>query len=208
MTCHRFWRRFWGSEEGSSVTEFAFAAPIIFLTVAGIIDLMMVLFVISLMEGGLQSASRLGRTGFQPVGISREDAIRQEIADATIGLVDMDEISITTSVYPCFDSIGKPEPYVDDTPANGSYDPGEDFTDVNGNTTWDSDMAAAGLGGPGSIVLYEVFYEWGALTPLMGKFFGPDGKIPLSVSVAVRNEPYGDPAEVLSGPAGPGTTGC
>ena len=208
MTGHRFWRRFLGSEEGNSVTEFAFAAPIIFLVVSGIIDFMMVLFVISLMEGGLQSGSRLGRTGFQPVGISRIDAVRQEIEDATIGLVNVAELTITTRVYPCFDSIDKPEPYVDNNPANGSYDMGEEFTDVNGNTIWDPDMAAAGLGGPGAVVLYEVFYDWAALTPLVGNFFGADGKIPLSVSVAVRNEPYGDPAPVVTGPAGPGTTGC
>ncbi len=208
MTDHRFWRPFLRSEDGSSLVEFAFVAPIIFLAIAGIIDLMMVLFVTSLMEGGLQSASRLGRTGFQPAGITREDAILQEVNDATVGLLDTNELTITTSVYPCFDAIGQPEPYVDDNPANGSYDPGEAFTDVNGNLLWDSDMAASGLGGPGSIVLYEVFYDWAALTPIMGQFFGPGGKIPLSVSLAVRNEPFGTPAVLLTGPAGPGTTGC
>ncbi len=207
MILRTLWRRLMRSDDGSSAIEFAFAAPIVILGIAGIIDLMMVLFVTSLMEGGLQNASRIGRTGFQPVGMTRTDAIRQEIQDATIGLVDIDNVTITTSVYPCFDSIGQPEPYVDDND-NGSYDNGEPYTDVNGNTSWDSDMAATGLGGPGSIVLYQVFYDWSALTPLIGNIFGPDGTIPLSVSVAVRNEPFGTPGVVLSGPAGPGTTGC
>ncbi len=207
MNIRCFWRRLLRSDNGSSLTEFAFAAPIVFLAVAGIIDLMMVLFVTSLMEGGLQNASRLGRTGFQPAGITRTDAIRQEIQDATIGLVDINNVTITTAVYPCFDSIGQPEPYVDDND-NGSYDPGEPYTDVNGNLSWDPDMAASGLGGPGSIVLYQVFYNWAGLTPMVGRIFGPDGTIPLSVSVAVRNEPFGTPAAVLSGPAGAGTTGC
>jgi Flp pilus assembly protein TadG len=187
--------------------EFAFTAPILFLMIAGIIDLMMVLVVTSLMEGGLQTASRIGRTGFQPTGITRLEAVRQAVADATIGLVDMNDIVINTRVYPCFDSVGEPEPFADDN-ANGSYDPGEGYTDVNGNSQWDPDMAAAGLGGPGSVVMYDIAYEWSALTPLIGKIFGPDGKIPLSVSVAVRNEPFGSPAPVVSGPAGPGTTGC
>lgn len=210
MTARRLWRRFKGfkgAEEGASAMEFAFAAPIVFLAVAGIIDLMMVLFVTSLMEGGLQSASRLGRTGFQPVGITREDAVRQAVADATIGLVDMNDLTITTSVYPCFDSIGQPEPFVDAN-TNGTYDTGETYTDVNGNSAWDSDMAASGLGGPGSIVLYEIAYEWSALTPLVGHIFGPNGKIPMSTSVAVRNEPFGSPAPLVTGPAGSGTTGC
>ena len=207
MTARWLWRRFWKGEDGASAMEFAFAAPVVFLAVAGIIDLMMVLFVTSLMEGGLQSASRLGRTGFQPVGITREQAVIQAVADATIGLVDPNELTITTSVYPCFDSIGQPEPYVDAN-TNGSYDAGETFTDVNGNTVWDADMAASGLGGPGSVVLYEVSYDWAALTPLLGKIFGPNGKIPIQVSVAVRNEPFGSPAPLVTGPAGSGTTGC
>lgn len=207
MFARRFWRRLTKSEEGASAMEFAFAAPIVFLGIAGIIDLMMVLLVTSLMEGGLQSASRVGRTGFQPAGVTREDAVRQAVADATIGLVDMDQITINTSVYPCFDSIGQPEPFVDDND-NDTFDAGEQYTDVNGNGEWDSDMAAAGLGGPGSVVLYEVSYNWAALTPLVGRIFGPDGTIPLSVSVAVRNEPFGSPAAPVTGPAGSGTTGC
>ena len=207
MSARRLWRRFLSSDEGSSLTEFAFAAPIVFLAIAGIIDLMMVLLVTSLMEGGLQTASRIGRTGFQPVGVTREDAVRQAVADATIGLVDISQVTINTSVYPCFDSIGQPEPYVDAN-SSGSYDAGEDYTDVNGNTVWDADMKATGLGGPGSVVLYEIFYEWSALTPMVGKIFGPNGKIPLSVSVAVRNEPFGSPAPVAVGPGGPATTGC
>ncbi len=207
MTARRHWRRYWKCEKGASAMEFAFAAPVVFLAVAGIIDLMMVLFVTSLMEGGLQSASRLGRTGFQPVGITREEAVIQEVADATIGLVDPSELTITTSVYPCFDSIGQPEPYVDAND-NDAYDAGETYTDVNGNSVWDPDMAAAGLGGPGSVVLYEVSTEWSALTPLIGKIFGPNGKIPMKVSVAVRNEPFGSPAPLVTGPAGSGTTGC
>lgn len=207
MTARRLWRRYKKCEDGASAMEFAFAAPIVFFAVAGIIDLMMVLFVTSLLEGGLQSASRLGRTGFQPTGITREQAVLDTVADATIGLVDPNDMTITTSVYPCFDSIGQPEPYVDAN-TNGSYDGGETFTDVNGNTVWDADMAATGLGGPGSVVLYEISYEWAALTPLLGKIFGPNGKIPMSVSVAVRNEPFGSPAPLVTGPAGSGTTGC
>ena len=207
MVVRRIWHRFAASQKGSSITEFAFAAPIVLLAVAGVIDLMMVLLVTSLMEGGLQSASRLGRTGFQPVGMTREDAVRQEVADATIGLLNMNDITIDTSVYPCFDSIGQPEPYVDDN-SNGAYDAGEQYTDVNGNSQWDPDMAAAGLGGPGSVVLYQVSYDWSALTPLVGNIFGPNGKIPLSVSVAVRNEPFGSPAAPVTGPGGSGTTGC
>jgi Flp pilus assembly protein TadG len=208
MIARRPWRHIISCIRGSSALEFAFVAPIVFLAITGIIDFMMVMFVSALMEGGLLDASRLGRTGFVPATETREQAIRDRIASATIGLIDMSKVTINTTVYPCFDAIGEPEPYDDDHPANGTYDAGEVYTDVNGNGQWDPDMGSTGLGGPGSIVLYEVQYNWAALTPLIGHFFGPNGTIPLSVSVAVRNEPFGNPAAVVSGPAGTGTTGC
>lgn len=55
------------------------------------------------------------------------------------------------TVRPSFGDVGKPEPYVDSSPGNGAYDAGEDFTDINGNGQWDSDMGQAGLGGPATV---------------------------------------------------------
>jgi hypothetical protein len=51
-------------------------------------------------------------------------------------------------------------------------------------------MGAAGLGGPGDVVLYPVSFDWSLLTPLMAPLAGADGKLRLSASIAVRNEPY------------------
>lgn len=191
--------RFLRCRNGSSFIEFGLVAPAIFLGIAGIIDFMMVMFVTSLVEGGLQDASRLGRTGYQPSGLSREAAIRQSIADATIGLVDMTEVQITYTVYPGFDVVGQPEPYDDTAPANGAYDAGEPFNDINGNGVWDADMGVSGLGEPGDVVLYQVSYAWTPLTPLIVPFFGPTGKAPISASVAVRNEPWGSPPPPVAG---------
>lgn len=192
-------RRFLKCRDGSSFVEFALVAPAVLLGIAGVIDFMMVMFVTSLVEGGLQDASRLGRTGYQPAGVSREDAIRASVADATIGLVDMNDVQITYTIYPGFDLVGQPEPYEDIAPANGAYDTGEPFNDVNGNGVWDADMGVAGLGEPGDVVLYRVYYEWQALTPLVAPFFGPDGKAPIAASIAVRNEPWGTPPPPAGG---------
>ena len=104
---------------------------------------------------------------------------------------------------PSFGDIGQPEPYTD-TNTNGSYDLGEPFTDINGNGQWDADMGAAGLGGPGEIVLYKLEYDLPTMTSLLSNVIGgSDGKITLKASVAVRNEPY--PA-ATSGTGGTGGT--
>lgn len=193
------WSRFLRCERGISALEFGFVAPVILLTITGIVDLMMVMFVTSLMEGGLRDASRLGRTGLQPVNMSREEAMTQKIAQATLGLIDMEDVQIETKVYQSFDQIQQPEPFEDDNPANGIYDIGEAFTDVNGNGLWDSDMGATGLGGPGEVVLYQINYDWHLLTPMLPAILGNGGIFSLKASVAVRNEPWEDPNPPLGG---------
>lgn len=190
--------RLWRRDEGTTALEFALVAPVLITTVVGIMEISMILIVSALIEGGLRDAARFGITGYVPQGTTREDKIKSIIADATIGLVDMSKVEVQTLVYPSFADIGKPEPYTD-TNGNGQYDIGEPFTDINGNGQWDPDMGAAGLGGPGDVVLYKVRYKLPTLTLLLVPVIGgDDGKINLSASIAVRNEPY---------PTNTGTTG-
>lgn len=185
-----FFSRLWRRNEGVALVEFAFVAPILLLTIVGIMEVAMVLIVSSLIEGGLRDAARFGITGFVPQGMTREQQITSIIGDATIGLVKMSDIDIQTLVYPSFAQVGQPEPFTD-TNGNGAYDAGEPYTDINGNGQWDADMGAAGAGGPGDIVLYKVKYNLPMMTPLLSSVLGgADGKVQLSASIAVRNEPY------------------
>lgn len=185
-----FFSRLWRRNEGAAAVEFAFVAPILLLTVVGIMEVAMVLIVSSLIEGGLRDAARFGITGFVPQGMTREQQITSIIGDATVGLVDMNDIDIQTLVYPSFAQVGQPEPFTD-TNGNGTYDAGEPYTDINGNGQWDADMGAAGVGGPGDIVLYKVKYDLPMMMPLLSTVLGgADGKIQLNASIAVRNEPY------------------
>ncbi|MDJ0951548.1 MAG: pilus assembly protein [Alphaproteobacteria bacterium] len=192
-------RRALGCRKGVSSTEFILVAPFVFLLITGVIDLMLVMFVNSLMEGGLRDASRLGRTGFEPAAISREEAIAEMVSNATIGLVDMNEVQIAYTIYPSFEDIGKPEPFEDQDPFNETYDLGEPFTDTNGNGQWDADMGAAGLGGPGDVVLYQISYDWTLLTPLLPQLLTGGSTVSLAASVAVRNEPWATPPPPLGG---------
>tara|TARA_R110000868_G_scaffold266660_1_gene525980 strand:+ start:19981 stop:20679 length:699 start_codon:yes stop_codon:yes gene_type:complete len=187
------WRRLRQCRRGVTAIEFAVVAPAVFLTVAGVIELALVMFVSTLSEGGLREASRFSITGFIPPGMTREERILQILGEHTIGLVDMDEATVEYKVYPSFDDIGKPEPFTDNAPANGSYDAGEAFQDINGNGQWDSDMGAAGLGGPGDIVLYTIEFDWELMTPLVSPFVGTNGKLTMKSSVAVKNEPFDVP---------------
>jgi Flp pilus assembly protein TadG len=187
MNCAHFLRRLGLDRRGVAALEFAFAAPVVFMAVAGLIEFAMVLFVSTLMEGGIRDASRYGITGYVPPGVTREDQIRNIIAKATIGLIDIAAAQLETKVYPSFNDVGKPEPLTD-TNGNGHWDVGENYTDTNGNGQWDKDMGVAGLGGPNDIVLYKISADWHILTPILRPIIGDTMR--LSASVAVRNEPY------------------
>jgi len=184
----------WRDRRGASAVEFAIMGPVLILVVTGIMEVSMVLAVSSLLEGGLRDAARFGITGYVPPGSTREEQIKSIIGNATVGLVDMTKAEIQTLVYPSFGDIGQPEPW-DDQNSNGVYDLGEPFTDINSNGVWDPDMGAAGLGGPGEIVLYKIKYDLGLMTPLMRPIMGgSDGNVTLRASIAVRNEPYPETA--------------
>lgn len=177
----------------AAAIELAFAAPVLFVAIAGVFEIAMVMFVVTLMEGGLREAARFGITGYVPQGVTREQRILGLIEENSIGLINAANIDIVYKIYPSFGDVGKPEPFTDSDPANGSYDPGEAFVDVNGNGQWDADMGLAGLGGPGDVVLYTITTDWTLLTPLIAPLMGTDGVMQLEASVAVRNEPFPTP---------------
>jgi hypothetical protein len=83
--------------------------------------------------------------------------------------------------------VGQPEPFTDEN-GNDAYDAGEPYTDSNGNGGWDDDMGAAGLGGPGDVVVYSMSYDWPIMIPLFQPIFGDH--VTLQANIAVRNEPF------------------
>lgn len=171
---------------GASAVEFALILPVLLLFVFGSIETAIVLFIRSSMESAVLEASRYGITGGKD-GMSRAERVMQILGERTYGLLDPDTVRLETLIYDDFDDVGKPEPFVD---ANGSrfYEPGESFTDVNGNGTWDPDMGKAGLGGRNAVVVYRLSYAWGIVTPMVREAVG--GSVMNVASVAVRNEPF------------------
>ena len=180
--------------DGSTVLEFAFVAPVLILLLVGSMEVGMIFFASSLLEGGLREASRFGLTGAPPASGTRESHIADVVNQNGAGVIQVDDSNITTLVYPNFTSIGEPEPYTD-TNGNSVHDAGEPFTDINCNFQWDPDMGKSGLGHGGEVVQYTVSYDLAIMTGFLAPLLGSDGKLPLSASVVVRNEPFdeGDP---------------
>ncbi|TNE60954.1 MAG: pilus assembly protein [Alphaproteobacteria bacterium] len=180
------WRRFRRNDAGATVVEFAIGLPVVLSLVVGILEISNYFFLSAAIENAVLRASRFGITGATDDGTTRADQVRAIIEEYTFGRVDMDKVQIETLVYEQFADIGEPEPYTDSNDS-GSYEEGEPFSDVNGNGVWDDDMATAGLGNSGDIVLYRVSYAAPSLT---GVLDWASESINLTATVAVRNEPY------------------
>ena len=172
---------------GKAIVEFALVAPIFLGITLSIFEFSGIMFVQTLLEGGAREASRYGLTGQQPDGISRETMILQIVSENSFGIIDVDDLEMTTLVYDNFGEVGQPEPFTDEN-GNDAWDEGEPYVDVNGNGSWDDDMGAAGLGGPGDVVVYRMSYDWPIMIPLFQPFFGDH--VTLQANIAVRNEPF------------------
>ncbi len=178
------------ANDGVAAVEFAMIAPVLLLMIFGILELSMMAYATSVIEGATSTSSRLAKTGFTDGAQSREDMIFKMIKDHSSLLVDVSKIEITAKSYGSFTNIGKPEPFTD-VNGNSVWDIGEPFSDVNGNGQWDFDMGVAGLGGANDIVLYRVTYPWQVITPIMNKLLGDaSGVYTITSSVIVKNEPY------------------
>jgi len=176
---------------GVASIELAFALPVIITCLIGAFELGGILMTEMLMEGAVRDASRAGLTGWCSSGLPRETYIRDIIDSRTLNMIDMSKATITTLVYDSFDDVGKPEPLTKDVDGNGAWDPGDEYEDINGNGQWDADMGLAGLGGEQDVVLYTLSYDYPSLTGLLSPLFGPNGKIHLTATTVVRNEPFG-----------------
>ncbi len=186
----RFLNRILRDRQGTSALEFALVSPVVILLIVGTMEFAMIGFRTTILEGGLREAARFGTTGATMPGTAdREAAIIAIVNDHANVLFSVTDAELSTLVYPDFSQIGEPEPYTDED-ASGDWNDPEPYTDVNCNGEYDEDIGLAGAGGGSEVVLYTVDLEVDSLTGLIDHLIAESGKIPLSATIAIRNEPF------------------
>lgn len=173
---------------GGTAVDFALSFPIAIIFVTGIIELGVMMFTSVIVEGGLREASRYGITGAGDTAAEREQAVRDIVIRHSAGMIDPATAQINFLEYDSFEQVGQGETCL--ATSCDETSPASDFEDQNGNGTYDEDLGIPGLGGPSSIVLYKIEYEWEMVTGLFQTFIGNNGKMAMSSTIAVRNEPY------------------
>jgi Flp pilus assembly pilin Flp len=182
--------RFGRSTKGVTAVEIGVAAPLVILIFIAVVESALILYLNTALEGNLRDAARVGAAGTAQEQQIREELIIEKIAVATLGLIAINQNTLTTLVYDDFASISQAEPFTDNQPENGEYDAGEAFSDINGNGRWDEDMGVPGLGNACDIVMYRVETKWPLMLGLFASVIGD--QISISATTAVRNEGAGD----------------
>lgn len=171
---------------GATFVEFALIAPVLLLLLMGLFDLCYRSYVQALLTGALQQAARNGTLEGNATTSAAAAIDEQVIRQVRPVAANLTWISKRLH-YRNYDGVDA-EPF-DDVNHNDQHDPGECFTDLNGNHLWDADPGLDGQGGANDITVYTVEITYPRLFPLTG-FMGlsPDQKV--SATSALKNQPY------------------
>ncbi len=171
---------------GATLIEFALLAPVLLLLLMGLFDLCYRSYAQAILTGALQAAARKGTlegNATTSAAAAIDEAVIQQVRPVAPNLTWISK----RLHYRNYDGV-EAEPF-DDVDSNNRHDPGECFTDTNGNGLWDSDPGTTGQGGANDITVYTVEITYPRLFPLTGLMgWSSDQKI--SASSALKNQPY------------------
>jgi hypothetical protein len=185
-------RRLMRDPAGVTIVEFALVAPVMFVLLGGLLEFGYVAFARSTLESAILAASRSARVAECP-GEAAE-LIEEELVARMAVVVshDGEPPQLTVRSYGNeFGNVGNPEPF-NDLDASGRFDPGEPYTDINGNAQWDEDMGKTGdYGSFGEVVEFSASFNVASLLPFVAARINEnDGFYPISAETVVRNEPF------------------
>lgn len=171
--CRISWRRF--DENGAAAIEFSLIVlPFVFMVVA-ILELAMFFAAGSTLEGSVQHAARLIRTGqAQQASDDPEIMFRETLCGKMDVLVRCEDVQYdvrTLDNFASFDEVETPEWFAQEE---------------------EEDEFSFEIGGVSDVVLVRVTYLYKFMTPLLGKIFAdrPDGTRMLRSTVVFQTEPY------------------
>lgn len=169
---------------GAAAVEFGLVTVPLIIMLLALVDLGFRSYISSQLQGTMDQAARkvtIGGVSTTTVTNFVSDRIRRILPGATVVVVPKS--------YDDFSDVEKPEPITTDTAPIGTYNPGDCFTDLNGNGVWNSDGGQSGNGGGDDIVYYTATVSYPALMPLR-KLLGWSATETITATMMMRNQPY------------------
>lgn len=180
-----FLRRLRRDQTGASMMEFGLIVPVFMTLMLGLFDIGQLVYTQAILNGAVQEAARSSslETGDTTVADGRvEDLVQISAPGVTV--------SSTRLSYFDFADIDRAEAW-NDADGDGDCNDGENYTDENGNGSWDEDIGVSGNGGAGDVVIYEVTATYTPLFPV--PFLKSTGTDRVLTSKAIKkNQPFAD----------------
>lgn len=180
------------SEDGAAIVEFALVLTPLMLFLLGGLDLGYQAYLRSMVQGALNDVARSGSIegpAFSCAGETVEAQIGCAIQTRSDVIARNGTYQITMKNFYDFSGIGRSEKLITDYNANGNYDPGDCFVDLNENGSFDASAGRSGVGGADDVVFYEVRLSMPRLFPIH-RFIEATPDYNIYATAAVRNQPY------------------
>lgn len=171
-------------QRGTTIIEFAIIAPVMMILLMGLGDMLYQIYAQAILDGELQKAAR--DSGIEGGGANTA-AIDAKVQTRIKQIAPQATFVTSRKAYDTFSEVA-PEP-IFDTNGNNKLDPGECFTDENGNGTWDQDPGTAGQGGASAVTVYQMTATYPRLFPVAG-LLGWSKTQTISASTLLKNQPY------------------
>jgi len=172
---HKSLKNWAADKRGLAAVEFAMIAFPFFFLIFGLLEVCALFIMTTVLEHGLNEASRSIRTGqAQEAGLGQV-AFKNAVCEELFDLLDCDgNLTLDVKTFGNFGSTSNPSPI-----------------DEAGN--FDSSGFEYQPGAANEIVVIRAFYEWELFTPVMSAPLAnlKDGKRLLQSTIAFRNEPFG-----------------
>lgn len=159
-----------GDRCGSAAMEFALVAPVFLLLILGIMEVSVMFFTSSVIEGATKEAARQIRTGNVQQSVDPVAAFRNELCDALFGIIDCTQVVFNVQTFSSFETVSMPlEVDEDGEIVNTGFSPGSSS----------------------AVTVVRAMYRWEFVTPLIADIIpaGLGGHLIVS-TVAFQNEPY------------------
>lgn len=157
-------------EQGNALIEFAFVAPPFFLLLVGTLEVSVMFFTGTVIEGATKEAARQIRTGQIQGTADPLVAFQDLLCDSLFGIIDCTKVTFNVQTFSNFSAVSMP------------IEIDEDGEIVN---------TGFAPGGSSAVTVVRSIYRWEFMTPLIDQVMpaGLGGHLLIS-TVAFQNEPY------------------
>lgn len=167
-----------GCRRGATAIELAFILPVFLYLLTGIVELAMLFYTTTVVDGAVSNAGRQIRTGQAQLSGNTLATFQTQLCADLGSVYDCNNMTFNVQTFSSFATVVMPTVQLNED---------GDLVDEFGNVI----ALPFNAGGAGEITVVRVIYSWQFFTPLIGSLMASSNNTKLLSSTAVfRNEPY------------------